>query len=244
VGEKHIGGQTIPLIRLHVIVEGQTEEGFVNQLLAPELGAHGVFVDAHCITTGRHHGRVFRGGLVRYEHLANDLSLWMRQDQHEESWFTTMFDLYGLPADFPGRATVPQHLSTLARVSYLETALFEDIAQRLKNLPVSRRFIPYIQTHEFETLLFSEPAHFLEAFPDRPTLAEGLTMIRRLFNSPEEINDGPDTAPSKRILQIAPEYEKPVAGLLVAQRIGLPTMRRECAHFDQWVARLLALAAS
>ena len=66
------------------LVEGQTEEGFVNRILAPELGMYGVFADAHRITTGRRHGRAFRGGLVRYDHLANDLLLWMKQDQNQD----------------------------------------------------------------------------------------------------------------------------------------------------------------
>ena len=107
---------------------------------------------------------------------------------------------------------------------------------------MSRRLIPYIQLHEFEGLLFSEPTGFLEAFPGGQSLVDRLTAIRMQFSSPEDIDDGAATAPSKRILDIAPEYEKPVAGILIAQRIGLAVIRRECRHFDDWVARLLALA--
>ena len=80
MGEERGGREAGALIRLHVLAEGQTEEGFVNEVLAPELASHDVFVDVHRITTGRRHGRVFRGGLVKYEHLARDLILWMKQD--------------------------------------------------------------------------------------------------------------------------------------------------------------------
>jgi hypothetical protein len=242
VGEERRWREAVPLIRLHIIVEGQTEETFANDVLAPDLGEAGLFVDAHSITTGRRHGRLFRGGLVRYEHLANDLSLWMKQDQHPDSWFTTMVDLYGLPAGFPDRDALPDNLTAAQRTARLEQALAEDIGRRLNGLPVSRRFVPYIQLHEFEALLFSEPAAFLEAFPGQQMLADKLSAIRLQFDSPEDINDGPETAPSKRILGLAPDYEKPVAGLLIAKRIGLARIRQECAHFNDWITRLLALA--
>jgi hypothetical protein len=108
-------------------------------------------------------------------------------------------------------------------------------------LPVSSRFVPYIQLHEFEALLFSEPTGFLEAFPDEQKAVSQLVQVRAQFPSPEEINDGVNTAPSKRILNALPDFQKPVAGLLTARRIGLAAIRRECRHFDEWITRLLGL---
>ncbi len=209
------------MIRLHVLAEGQTEETFVNEILAPELGACDVFADTHRITTGRRHGRLYRGGLVVYEHLARDLVLWMKQDQHPESWFTTMIDWHRLPNDFPGQSTIRGEQPALERVANLERELAADIARRLDLLSVGRRLVPYIQMHEFEALLFSDPTAFLEAFPDDLALVEQLKTIRGQFDSPEDINHGDDTSPSKRILAIVPGYQKPVAGLLIARRIGL-----------------------
>jgi hypothetical protein len=232
------------LIRLHILAEGQTEETFVNQVLAPALGESGVFVDAHCITTGRRRGQVFRGGVVSYEHLARDLTLWMKQDQADESWFTTMIDLYRLPTNFPGRDSVVPHLSALQRVERLETELADDVGRRLSGLRVASRFIPYIQLHEFEALLFSDVTAFAEAFPSQQAVIPELVAIRNRFRSPEDIDDGPDTCPSKRILDIARTYQKSVAGPLITQRIGLTRIRRECAHFDAWVTRLIALSSA
>ena len=60
--EKNVLGGNLRLVRLHILAEGPTEEGFVNGILAPVLGAHNVFADVHSITTGRHYGRLFRGG--------------------------------------------------------------------------------------------------------------------------------------------------------------------------------------
>jgi Domain of unknown function (DUF4276) len=242
VGEKRGGREAFALIRLHVLAEGQTEESFVNEVLAPELGAHAVFADAHRITTGRRHGRLFRGGLTNYEHLARDLTLWMKQDQNEDSWFTTMIDLYRLPMNFPGRSSLPLTIAVHDKVTRLEAELSKDVIARLGDLSVSRRLIPYIQLHEFETLLFSDPSAFLEAFPDNKMAVERLTAIRAQFHNPEEIDEAPGNGPSKRILDVLPDYQKPVAGLLIVQRIGLSAIRRECRHFDDWLTMIIAAA--
>lgn len=241
MGEECRWRETLALIRLHIVAEGQTEEAFVNTVLAPELGACGVFADVRRVETGRRHGRLFRGGLVQYEHLARDLTLWMKQDQHANSWFTTMLDLYALPHDFPGHAALRAIADPFDRVTRLEPELAQDIARRLGDIPVSRRFIPFIQVHEFEALLFSDPAAFGETYPERPHVMAALNTIRAQFSTPEHIDDGPSTAPSKRILSLLPDYQKPVAGLLIAQRIGLAKMRQECPHFDGWMTRLSTL---
>jgi Domain of unknown function (DUF4276) len=234
-------GGDLSLIRLHVLAEGQTEEGFVNGILKPALAAHNVFVDAHRITTGRHRGRLFRGGLTNYEHLARDLTLWMKQDQNEDSWFTTMVDFYALPSDFPGLATCPSAGIAYNRIRHLETELGRDIVGRMGGLPVTKRLIPYIQLHEFEALLFSDPAAFREVFPHKPSAIAQLAAVRARFPTPEDIDDDPRTHPSRQILDVLPDYEKAVAGLLIAQRIGLPVIRRECGHFNEWLTRLLTL---
>lgn len=241
MGEECCWRETLALIRLHFVVEGQTEEAFVNAILAPELGACNVFADARRIETGRRHGRLFRGGLVRYEHLAHDLTLWMKQDQNADSWFTTVVDLYALPQDFPGHAALSTLSDPFDRVARLEQEFGLDISSRLGSTPISRRLIPYIQVHEFEALLFSDSAAFVEAYPDRPQAMAALAAIRAQFSTPEDIDDNPLTAPSKRILSLLPDYQKPVAGMLIAQRIGLARMRSECRHFGEWVGRLIAL---
>jgi uncharacterized protein DUF4276 len=185
---------------------------------------------------------LFRGGFVAYEQLARDLLLWMKQDQHPESWFTTLVDFHKLPADFPGQSTLAPNLDTQARAAHFEGELASDIVERLDELPVSRRLIPYIQMHEFEALLFSDPSAFLAAYPGNQPLVDRLASIRAEFDSPEDIDDGSTTSPSKRILDILPGYQKPVAGILIARRIGLATIRRECRHFNDWLVRLIALA--
>jgi hypothetical protein len=243
VGKERGRGETLTLIRLHIVVEGQTEEGFANEILGRSLAAQNVFVDAHLVTTKRHRGTVFRGGLVNYDHLARDRMLWMKQDQNEDSWFTTMIDFHVLPGNFPGLQNLHAALGPLGRVAALEAALHADILKRLPGLPVAQRFIPHIQLHEFEALLFADPNAFLEAFPGATQAVRRLNAIRVKFSNPEDINDNPSAAPSKRILDVFPDYEKPVDGLLIAQRIGLDAIRAVCPHFNAWIARLLALTS-
>lgn len=127
---------------MHAVVEGQTEESFINELLALELGEHDISMDVHLITTGRKQGRMFR---------------------------------------------------------------------------------------------------FAEVMPERSHVVAELARIRALVPSPEEIDDGPTTAPSARILRLAPDYEKLAWGLLIAKRIGLATLRRECPHFNGWITNLTSL---
>lgn len=216
-------------MRLHFVVEGQTEETFVRDILAPELGANRVFCDAHRVTTGRRKGKVFRGGHVSYQHLRTDLELWMKQDSAHDSWFTTMIDLYRLPTDFPGFDDAQRFADPYRRVSLLESNFMSDMAHP--------RFLPYIQVHEFEALLFADTKSFAIAFPDSDMELARLKAVRDQFASPELIDD--DAPPSRRICDIVPQYGKPLSGPLIANHIGLPTLRRECQHFGEWIASLL-----
>src|ERR1700722_6047787 len=115
------------MIRLHAVVEGQTEGTFFRDTLRPMLGGHGVYADVHKITTGRRRTTTFRGGFVAYEHLRRDLTLWTKQDQGPESWFTTMVDLYRLPADFPGATKAATIADPIQKVKFLQPQLHRDL---------------------------------------------------------------------------------------------------------------------
>lgn len=70
------------------------------------------------------------------------------------------------------------------------------------------------------------------------SLSKELEKVKAKFKSPEEINDNPETAPSKRILQVYPRYKKTTQGPLISRRTGLDKIRKECKHFDTWVSKL------
>lgn len=223
-------------LRLHFVVEGQTEETFANTVLREHFAHQEIVTAAHCVTTRRRRGATYRGGLVTYRHARDDIRRWAAEDQNRDARFTTMFDLYRLPNDFPDYADAAKATDPYARVEILEAALREDIGDR--------RFIPYIQLHEFEALLFADPQRLDAQFPDRPSAIQRLVATAAQFDSPELVNDGPTTAPSKRIMAELPEYEgrKASTGPIVARQIGLPTLQSKCRHFREWLERLAAAA--
>lgn len=211
--------------RVNIVVEGQTEETFVRDVLVHHLAALNVFVTARMVATSPG----FRGGLVAYGKAKRDIERWLKQDK--EALVSTMFDLYALPADFPQR-DVPRQQGETAHDWALR--MEKAFAAELNN----PRFIPYLQVHDYEALLFSDVTLLGTQLAATPREQAKLQEIRSSFPTPEDINDSPQTAPSKRLLKLFPAYQKPVDGVLSAQKIGLQVMRRECPHFAEWLASL------
>ena len=101
----------------------------------------------------------------------------------------------------------------------------------------TKHVFPYVQRHEFESLLFSDVEAFRVAHVSGAAI-ESLAEIRKRFATPEDINDGRETAPSKQIARIAAGYRKRIDGPRVARRAGLARIREECPRFHKWLARL------
>ena len=152
-----------------------------------------------------------------------------------------MLDFYGLGKGFPG-TPLPPNLSNLDKVTHIEQAVKQDIIAQAPGLRPDVRFLPYLQLHEYEGLLFSDPAAFARGI-NQSNLASQFQSIREGFPTPEDIDDSPNTAPSKRVLQLCPSYSKVLNGTLAAKAVGIDTMRRECPHFRDWIERLEQLGA-
>ena len=219
--------------RLLVHVEGQTEETFVNEV----LGRHLYAVGFHSVGARYIGGARRRGGICGWAEARQGIVNHLRQDG--QIFVTTMVDYYGLPQsdgrEWPGRAAAAL-LRSDDRASFVESHLSQDVREILD----TNRFIPFVMMHEFEALLFSDCAAFGRAI-GQPELALELAAIRDGFDTPDGINDSPESAPSKRILALKPSYEKPLLGALAALEIGLEKIRAECPHFDGWVRRLESL---
>lgn len=226
-------------VRLHIIAEGQTEERFVKEALVNHLSAFNVFSDVRCVLTSKDRSKKYRGGLISYQKAKSDIQNWLASDANADARFTTMFDLHALPNDFPGFDEAIKKRDPYEEINILEQAMYADINDR--------RFIPYIQLHEFEALLFSKPSMLaLEYFEHTKELKQLENILLSFSNKPELINDNPQTAPSKRIIHLIPEYEgnKVNVGAVIAALIGLDHLRTSCPHFNEWIAKLENLSVT
>jgi hypothetical protein len=160
--------------------------------------------------------------------------LLLSEDPSPDAVFSTMLDLYALPPSFPGWKAANEQNSWRDRVSVLEEAFKADLGDP--------RFVPYIQAHEFEALLYCDLGELAKRIDGS---ASGLAKLQREIGGmePEEIDGGQTTAPSKRIIKHVPIYAraKVRVGAPAAAAIGLPTLREKCPRFDQWIASLEAL---
>jgi uncharacterized protein DUF4276 len=219
--------------RVYVIVEGPTEESFVNGPLAEVLWPS-VFVIPIIVGVPGH-----KGGRTSYARVQKDILTQLRQDRR--SYCTTMIDYYGIGRGFPG-TPAPAQFSSLEKVEHIECAVKDDIGNQLPDFRPDIRFIPYLSLHEYESLLFSDPDAFASSL-GRPDLAGKFKQIRDEFSTPEDINNDPQTAPSKRVLECCPTYGKVIQGTIAARAVGIQRMREECAHFRAWLEQLQALPA-
>ena len=225
------------MVRLYLFAEGQTEQTFADISIKPHLAQYEVFMhNPILIAHARKKGKVHRGGGRKYVPMKEDIMRFLKQEKAPDVFFTTMIDLYAIHPDFPGLAeseSIGQ--DPLQRVEFLEQRFAEDIGDR--------RFIPYIQLHEYEAYLFSDPTCFEYLDAGRTKEIEALQDIASQYQTPELINDGQQTAPSKRIIAQFPDYgkAKSVFGPQLAEQIGLQVIRSKCSHFDKWLSRLESL---
>lgn len=217
------------MTRLYLLVEGQTEETFVRELLSPHYARVGLYITPIIVSTSPGH----KGGVVSYARIKPQLSRLCRQDR--AAHVSTMFDLYALPGDFPGKSH-PKYSARSSgnqKAEFLEEQFVQDIDEP--------NFIPNLMVHEFEALLFVQPEKFGD-WTDDVQSVKALCAVAQAHNSPEDINDSPQTAPSKRVLAAMPSYQKTFHGPLIACEIGLDAMRNACPHFHAWLARLEQIA--
>jgi hypothetical protein len=225
------------MARLYLVAEGQTELTFADSVLKSHLANVGVYLRPPIlIAHSKRKRRVHRGGGRKYLPMKNDILRFLAQETNADVFFTTMIDLYGIHGEFPGLAEAEKirHMPD-KRVECLEQAFANDIGDS--------RFLPYIQLHEFEAYLFSDPAWFRYFYDHHERQIGALKAIADQFATPELIDDGQHSAPSKRIIAEFPDYEdaKSAIGPQVAELIGLQAIRSKCPHFAAWLTRLESL---
>ncbi|MEA2084896.1 MAG: DUF4276 family protein [Thermodesulfobacteriota bacterium] len=161
--------------------------------------------------------------------------------QRNSTYVSTMFDYFRIDSRWPGRAEVSRQIrnggsiTAIQKADILEASTNDEIVKVFADYNAESRFIPYIEMHEFEALLFS----------DADILAEkteiDVSHIREIlgeYNNPEEINDDPAKTPAKRLVALKNGYRKVANGKTISEAIGIQTIRRHCAHFNNWMTRL------
>ena len=210
------------------IVEGATEENFINTILAPYLSYKNIWMHATQISKPGQ-----KGGDVRFDRVKNDIIRHLKQ--RKDTIVTLFLDFYGL-AEWPGLESISWNSSPAKIEQILCYATKLKIKGFLPDIDIERRFIPFFIIHEFETLLFSNSA----------VLADGLGIKKEKidktlseFNGDlERINNSRETAPSKRLEKWMPSYKKTVNGIPIAAEIGVEQMRLSVPSFDEWIVKI------
>ena len=215
--------------RIIIIGEGPTEQIFCNDVLQPVFNAHDIFLETPKIKKSK-------GGIVAWVHLKKQVELHLKDT---EVYVTTLIDYYGIHPfhAFPKWEEAKAIVNKSDRITFLENSMLEEIDESIRY-----RFIPYIQLHEFEALLFSDITVIEDNFEsDEFKDYDYLLETDKDFSNPENINDGKTTAPSKRLDRIIDDYSKVIYGSLLAQEIGLDKIRGKCPRFNNWIERLLTI---
>lgn len=216
---------------VYMLVEGETEETFVNEVLNLHLATFEIYLEPVLIETKRTpEGVKKKGGYTTYAKTKRQILNLLANSQ--ASLVTTMLDYYGLADDFPGKVNLPIGTGNI-RVQYLE--------QELQNAITHPKFLAYFSLHEFEAILFIAPEIVARNVPGQD-FSQALAQIKASFSCPEEINDDPETSPSNRLSKLyGKKYNKPILGSLIALEIGLEKIRAECPHFNDWLTKLEAV---
>lgn len=209
---------------VYVYCEGQTEESFVNEILSPYFANIDICVTPIICTTSRHRNKKFRGGVSNYDKIKSELILLCKQ--HHNEYVTTMFDYYAMPSNTPNIDDSTTDI--YQRISNIEKAIESDIG--MNNCCFN------LMLHEFEGILFSNPSSF--SLITNEDNVRKVTEMRESAKTPEHINNSPETAPSKRIEAIIPNYAKVKNGAILAKDMGIDVIMRECKHFAEWIEKI------
>jgi hypothetical protein len=225
--------------KVHILVEGQTEEIFVRRTLQAYVGRSTLWLNPVIVKT-RQKGSApaFRGGEVKY----SEFKMQVNNLLHDSSaaLVTTLLDYYALPADYPKRRG-PVGSTAAQKASCVERAIEADLGN-------PSRLQVHLTVHDFEGPLFADVGAIADQFEDRQAEPQAWARLQRALISeqagrePEEINDSPETCPSARLKRVIPNYRKTIHSTAISERIGVLEMANRCPHFRTWIERLQSLS--
>ena len=215
--------------RVVIICEGETEREFSKKILAPYFATKNIHIQSPLIKRSM-------GGVVRWNILKKEITTYL----YENDVFVTMLiDYYGLYSKyaFPNWDEGERINDKVERMNYLESAMKSDIQDGLRH-----RFLPYLQLHEFEGLLFNDIQVFYEHVPQNELVGEAeLVKTFQDYANPEMINNNRETSPSHRLKRIIEGYNKVLYGHYFAEAIGLGNIRNKSPRFDEWMNNIETL---
>lgn len=223
---------------VYAVVEGKGEKTFLESVLVPYLAEKSIWLRVALVgKPGR------KGGVRKWAVVKKDIIQFLKQEKPERPvYVTTMFDFYRMPAKWPGRREAGEKDAVSAKAATVEDELAKDIEKAMGPDFDQRKFIPYVQMHEFEALILAQPMALKSEFPERTD--EVASIIAEIGEEdPEAIDDNPETAPSTRIIKRIPEYgaRKASAAPNVLEEIGLETLLNRCKRFCEWLQKLASL---
>jgi hypothetical protein len=213
--------------RVIVICEGETEKEFCNTILSPYFAKKNIFIQPPLIKKSM-------GGIVSWSELRKQIVLHLKNDP--KAYVTTLIDYYGLYSkyNFPMWDDAEKQPDKNVRMNILEKGMAESIEEDYRY-----RFIPYLQLHEFEGLLFNDIDIFHQQIPKDDLVGlDELKSTFRQFSNPEMINNNRETSPSHRLQRIILGYNKIVYGNIIAEAIGLEKIRAKSPRFNSWITNL------
>lgn len=220
-------------VEIYIVTEGQTERTFVRDILAPYTAKKGIYLYATLIGKPGH-----KGGDIRFERAKTDVGNLLKQRQN--IYVSTMFDYFRLDSGWPGMSDIRTSiqngtlLKSKDKAKIIEEAANKRILNDFSGCDAKKRFIPYIEMHEFEALLFSDADRLSE---ETGIAVSKINEIIMQYENPEEINDSPQGAPSKRLECLCEKYDKIDYGKTIAESIGIENIREKCPHFDDWLKK-------
>lgn len=221
-------------VEIYIVVEGQTERTFVRDVLAPQMAHKNIYLYPALIGKPAH-----KGG-NRFDKAKKDIGNFLKQ--RNDTYVSTMFDYFRIDSKWPGKAEVSHQiqngvsLTASQKAEILESATADEIVNCFSEFNAGDRFLPYIEMHEFEALLFSDADILADKIKIEKSII--LKILDSHQNKPEEINEDPDKAPSKRLKKLKNGYRKVAYGKSIAEAIGVPTIRKQCPHFDDWLKKI------
>lgn len=220
--------------RIFVVCEGQTEASFVKRILVPYFDSRNKTLIPITIMTkqDKQRGKMYKGGMCNFEKARSTITKVLAGVKDRNTFVTTMFDFYRLPIDTPGMDKIKSINDPYKKIALLETEIqtFEKISSSI--------YFPYIQLHEFESLIFADIDKITEIYFEPSYDISQLKQALAKIHNPELINNGESTAPSKRILECIPEYDKIDGGITILEKIGIEKLQKECMHFSCWIDKL------